>query len=110
MLFRAFYDIRYILVEEFTGLMPGMDMYWFIGFMLIVGGHMASLLAAASWDSRAGWVGTVIFGLLNGLVFGAASLVAYTSNTLEVISFTASLITGLLAAVASWPQIRAKEA
>lgn len=47
MLLRSYYDIRYIHVEEFSGLMPGMDMFWFLGFMLVVGGHMAALVAAA---------------------------------------------------------------
>jgi hypothetical protein len=42
----------------------------------------------------------LVYNLVIGLGFGAASLVAYTNNTLELVIFTASLIAGVFAAIA----------
>jgi hypothetical protein len=99
LLARSYYDIRYILVDEFSQLAPQMDVLWFLAFTAIIGGNIAALLVATE-NRRGGWIALMIFNLIIGLGSGAASLVAYTSNTLELVIFTANLITGTLATYA----------
>jgi hypothetical protein len=99
LLARSYYDTRYILTEEFSPLAPWMDTSWIFFFTVIVGANMAVLLAATG-DRRGAWIALFIFNLVTGLGLGAASLWAYTSNTLELVVFIASLITGLVAALA----------
>jgi hypothetical protein len=105
LLARSYYDIRYILVEEFSSLAPGMDVLWIVSFTVIVGGNMAVLLAATG-NSRGAWIGLLVYNLVIGLGSGAASLVAFTSNNFELVIFTASLIAGVLAAIAVGLQLR----
>lgn len=105
LLARSYYDTRFILVEEYSSLAPGMDTWWIIGFTAIVGSNMAILLAATS-DRRGAWIALMVYNLLTGLGWGAASLIAFTSNTLELVIFTTSLIAGILSAVAVGFQLR----
>lgn len=98
LLARSYYDTRYILVNEYSSMAPSMDSLWILGFTVIVGGNVAVLLAATG-NSRAALYGLLVYNLVIGLGFGAASLVAFTSNGLELVIFTASLIAGVLAAV-----------
>jgi hypothetical protein len=105
LLARSYYDIRFILTEEYSPLMPGMDTIWIFGFTAFVGLNLAFLLAAAANGSRGAWMGLFAFNLLTGLGGGAGSLLAFTSNTLELVIFTASLVTGLLAAMSVGPQL-----
>jgi hypothetical protein len=110
LLARSYYDTRFILTEEFSPLMPGMDTIWIFAFTAIVGINMAFLLAAAVNGDRGAWIGLLVFNLLTGLGAGAGSLLAYTSNTLEFVIFTASLAIGILAAVAVVPQLSKRKA
>lgn len=105
LLARSYYDTRFILVEEFSPLMPGMDILWILGYTVIVGGYMTLLLASTS-NRQGVWIALFTFNLVIGLGFGAASLLAYTNNLLEFVIFTTSLITGLLAALAVGLQFR----
>jgi hypothetical protein len=105
LLARSYYDTRFILVEEFSPLAPGIDTWWIIAYTAIVGGNMAILLAASS-NGRGAWIALLVYNLVTGLGSGAGSLVAYTSNTLELVIFTASLITGVPAALSVGFQLR----
>ncbi|MDT8307817.1 MAG: hypothetical protein RRC07_17920 [Anaerolineae bacterium] len=105
LLARSYYDIRYILTEEYSQLSPQMDVLWFLGFTAIVGANVAALLAAGD-DRRGGWIALLAFNLAIGLGCGIGSLLAFTSSVLELLIFTASLITGILAAVAVGLQLR----
>jgi hypothetical protein len=105
LLARSYYDMRFILTEEFSPLAPGtkppalgMDTWWIIGFTIIVGSNMAVLLAATG-GGRGSWIALMVYNLITGLGSGAASLVVYTSNTLELVIFTVCLIAGVLAAL-----------
>jgi hypothetical protein len=99
LLARSYYDVRFILTEEYSPLMPGMDALWIFGFTVIIGLNIAFLLAAAANGSRGAWIGLFAYNLLTGLGGGLGSLLVFTSNTLELIIFTTSLLTGILAAV-----------
>ncbi len=105
LLARSYYDVRYILVEEYSQLMAGMDILWIVALTAIVGGNMAALMAATG-DRRGGWVAVFVYNLITGLGWGAASLVAFLSNSLELVIFTASLVTGVLAAAAVGSRLR----
>jgi hypothetical protein len=97
LLARSYYDIRFILVEEFSALWSGMDALWIACFTLIIGLNMAFLVGAAR-DRRGSWIGLLVFNLVTGLGSGAASLVVYLSNTFELVVFSLCLVSGLLAA------------
>jgi hypothetical protein len=99
LLARSYYDVRFILTEEYSQLIPGMDTLWIFGFTAFVGLNIAFLLAAAANGSRGAWIGLFAYNLLTGLGGGLGSLLVFTSNTLELVIFTASLVTGILAAV-----------
>ncbi|MEJ2265510.1 MAG: hypothetical protein P8X95_18875 [Anaerolineales bacterium] len=105
LLARSYYDTRFILTEEFSPLAPGMDTWGIIGYTAIVGGNIAILLAATG-NSRAAWIALLVYNLFTGLGMGAGSLVVYLSNTLELVIFTASLITGVPAALSVGFQLR----
>jgi hypothetical protein len=100
LLARSYYDTRFILTEEYSPLAPGMDSIWIFVFTVFVGANIAVLLWAATTNRRGAWIALLAFNLLTGLGWGAASLLVFTSNTLELVIFTASLITGILAAIA----------
>ena len=110
LLARSYYDTRFILTNEYSPLMPGMDTIWIFGFTAFVGLNLAFLLAAAANSSRGAWVGLFAFNLLTGLGSGVGSLLVFTSNSLELVIFTASLITGILAAVSVGLQLRKRKA
>lgn len=97
LLARSYYDTRYILVEEFSPLVPGMDTLWILAFTVIVGGNMVVLLAAAG-NLRGAWIALLIYNLIIGLGFGAGYLSAATINPLALIIITTNLIAGVLAA------------
>lgn len=99
LLARSYYDTRYILVEEFSSLISGMDTLWIIIFTVIVGGNIVVLLAAAG-NSRRAWFALLFYNLLIGLGFGAAYLSAATNDPLLFVIITANLVAGVLAAVA----------
>jgi hypothetical protein len=99
LLARSYYDVRFILTEEFSPLMPGMDTLWIFGFTAFVGLNIAFLLAATANGSRGAWIGLFAYNLLTGLGGGLGSLLVFTSNTLELVIFTASLVAGSLAVV-----------
>lgn len=105
LLARSYYDTRFILVEEYSPLAPGMDTLWIFGFTAILGANIALLLAATR-AGRGVWKALFAFNAAIGLGCGAASLLAFTSSTLELVLFTASLITGILAAVSVGFQLR----
>lgn len=104
LLARSYYDTRFILTEEYSPMAPGMDALWILGFTAIAGGNVLALVAAAG-NSRAGWITLLIYNLVTGLGFGAASLAAYTKEPLAVAIFSASLVAGVLAAAAAGYQI-----
>lgn len=105
LLARSYYDTRYILVEEYSPLVPGMDTLWIIGFTVIVGSNVVVLLAAVG-NSRRAWIALLIYNLLIGLGFGAAYLSAAMNNPLAFVIITSNLIAGILAAVAVVFQLR----
>lgn len=105
LLARSYYDTRFILVEEYSPLVPRMDTLWILGFTFIVGGNMVVLLAAAGNSQRA-WIALLVYNLLIGLGFGAAYLSAATNDPLALFIITANLIVGVLAAVAVVFQLR----
>ena len=100
LLARSYYDVRFILTEEYSSLAPWMDVLWIYGFTAFLGLNMLALLLAASGDGRGAWVTLLVFNLITGLGSGVASLLVFTSSTLEFVIFTSCLIAGLLAALA----------
>jgi hypothetical protein len=109
LLARSYYDTRFILVEEFSSFIPGMDTLWIIIFTVIVGGNMIVLLAAAG-NSRRAWIALLVYNLLIGLGFGAGYLSAAAKDPLTFIILTSNLIAGVLAALAVGLQLRVRSA
>lgn len=99
LLARSYYDVRFILTEEYSPLMPEMDTLWIIGLTVFIGLNVAFLLVATANGNRGAWIGLFAFNLLTGLGSGAGSLLVFTSNTLELVLFLTCLFTGSLAAV-----------
>ena len=106
LLVRSYTDTRYILVEDFSALGPGFVGIWIIGYTTLICGWVWALLRAATGDGRGAWTALFGLGLLTGIGFGAASLLAYANFRLELLVFGANLITGVAASVASGIQLR----
>lgn len=100
LLARSYYDTRFILVEEYSPLIPGMDALWILGFTAIVGGNMLVLLAATGNKIRRAWIELLVYNLVIGLGFGAAYLLAVKDDALGLIIITTNLVVGVLAALA----------
>lgn len=100
LLARSYYDTRFILVEEFSPLIPGMDALWILGFTAIVGGNIVVILAATGSNIRRAWIALLVYNLVIGLGFGAAYLLAVTDDALGLIIITTNLVVGVLAALA----------
>ena len=106
LLVRSYTDTRYILVEDFSALGPGFVGIWIIGYAALIGGWVWALLRAATGDGRGAWAAMLGFGLLTGLGFGAASLLAYANFRVELLVYGANLIAGIAASAASGTQLR----
>lgn len=106
LLVRSYTDTRYILVEDFSALGPGFVALWSLGYAAIIGGWVWALLRAAARDTRAAWMVLLGLGLLTGLGFGAASLVAFANFGVELVVYGANLIAGIASSVAAAGQLR----
>ncbi len=105
LLARGLYDARFILGEEFSPMMPGIDGWWILVSTLLVGGNVVALLAAAA-GRRGGWVATLVYNLFTGFLLGAASLLVFLSSTLEFVIFSFGMVAGLAAAWSVGLQLR----
>lgn len=106
LLVRSYTDTRYILVQDFSDLGPGFVGIWITGYAALIGGWVWALLRAATADGRGTWTALLGFGLLTGLGFGAASLLAYANFGVELLVYGANLIMGIGASWASGVQLR----
>lgn len=106
LLVRSYTDTRYILVEDFGDLGPGFVGIWITGYAALIGGWVWALLRAATADGRGAWTALLGFGLLTGLGFGAASLLAYADLRVELLVYGANMIMGIAASAASGLQLR----
>jgi uncharacterized YccA/Bax inhibitor family protein len=97
LLVRSYADTRFILVEDYGHFGMGFVVLWILGYTAIVGGWIWALVAAAGGSRRA-LIALLAYALVTGLGFGVASLVLFASVPAEVLIFSASLITGVLAA------------
>lgn len=106
---RTFIDFQYVYVEFFPN--PGEAALAILVNMALFGGWFWALLKA-SHGSRRGLMGALIFDLLFVLLLSVGTLFFYcpspcdTAWPLAEIINWASLIVGLLAAVAVWLRLR----
>jgi hypothetical protein len=98
LLFRALFDTRYILPQDFQYLGERFDVVWLAGYTAVVGGWIWALTAAALGSRRALY-GLLIYASLGGLLFGFASLILFADHLAEIILFSVSTLAGTLAAL-----------
>lgn len=107
LLVRSYMDTRFILVEDFSELGQGFILLWILGFTLIVGGWVWSLVAAARQGTRALYA-LLVYAVVCALWFGLGSLIQYADHVEELMIFGASLITGGLAAISTWLHLKTR--
>lgn len=107
LLVRSYMDTRFILVEDFSELGQGSILLWILGFTLIVGGWVWSLVAAARQGTRALYA-LLVYAVVCALWFGLGSLIQYADHVEELMIFGASLITGGLAAISTWLHLKTR--
>jgi hypothetical protein len=100
---RSFLDARFVLTEDMPNASKAMVGGWALFTMVLVGGWVWVLVAAAQ-GSRAGLIGAAIIALLVGLLGGAASLIAFrpimpSAKPLGDIAIWSNMFFGLLAAL-----------
>jgi hypothetical protein len=96
LLVRSYVDTRYILVEDFADMGQGFVGMWIIGYSLVVGGWVWSLISAGRGSTRALYA-LLVLAIAGSAWFGLGSIILYADHPVEFVIFGASLITGCLA-------------
>lgn len=100
---RSFLDARYVLPEDMPDASKTMVGAWALFTAILVGGWSWALLGTAG-GTQGGLIALFVLCGLNGLLGGAASLIAFrpimpTAAPMGQIAIWTSLITGVLAAL-----------